>query len=264
MADEVQRVLDQFKKAFNKSNPAIPTCKKLLSKLKILLIKLQLVPPFTGTKSQVQKQLLLARETLELATLLSIADKDEKSFERHVLQVKTYYTDYGHLLPESERKCPILGLNLLFLLSQNRMGEFHTQLELIPLSSQSTLYISFPVRLEQRLMEGTYNKVLSARKDVPIPSYTFFMDTLADTVRNKIADCSERSYETIPLSQVPSMMMLDDVAALEKYITDNDKLWTISDGVLHFNQPVEHTTDIPSHRLIRETLTYATELERIV
>ena len=69
-----------------------------------------------------QKQLLLARETLELAALVSIAAKDEKSFERHATQVRTYYTDYAHLLPESERKWPILGLNLLFLLSQNRMG----------------------------------------------------------------------------------------------------------------------------------------------
>jgi hypothetical protein len=37
---------------------------------------------------QVSKQLLIARETLELATLVSIADKDEKSFERYVTQVR--------------------------------------------------------------------------------------------------------------------------------------------------------------------------------
>lgn len=260
----VQQTLDKLKKSFNKASPDIPACKKLLSQLKIMFIKFQLVPPFSGPESEVKKQLLLARETLELATLISIADKDERSFERHVTQVKTYYTDYGHLLPESERKWPILGLNLLFLLSENRMGEFHTQLELIPLSAQSNMYISFPVRLEQRLMEGTYNKVLSARADVPVPTYSFFMDTLANTVRDKIAECSEKAYESLPLSQVPQMMMLENEAELVKYIADNEKLWTIENGVLLFNKPPTHTTEIPSLRLIRETLTYATELERIV
>jgi 26S proteasome regulatory subunit N12 len=260
--EEASQLLGQLVKSFNAAKPNIPACKKLITQLKILLTKFQLIPPFAGPITETKKQLLIARETLELATLVSIADKDEASFERHVAQVKTYYTDYGHLLPASERQWPILGMNLLFLLSHYRMGDFHTQLELIPLASQDNLHISFPVRLEQHLMEGTYNKVLNARNDVPNANFTFFMDTLATTVRDKMADCSERSYETLPLSQVPEMLMMsaDDLTA---YIADHDKPWTIKDGYLHFNQPVP-TTEIPSFRLIRETLTYATELERIV
>lgn len=266
MADEknVQKLLEQFKKAFNTPKPKISECKKLLSQLKIQLIKFQLIPPFTGSTAKVKKQLLLARETLELATFLSIADKDVKSFERHASQVKTYYNDYGHLLPSSERKWTILGLNLLFLLAEDRMGEFHTQLELIPLKEHSNMYVAFPVRLEQHLMEGTYNKVLSARSAAPAPSYTFFMDTLAETVRDKIAECSEQAYETLPIGQVPSMFMLKDVAALQAYIEEHEKPWTVDNNLLHFNQPSLNKTDIPSHRLIRETLTYATELERII
>lgn len=266
MADEgkVQQLLEDLKKAFNTSKPKIPACKKLLSQLKIQLIKFQLLPPFNLPEAKVQKQLLLARETLELAALVSIAAKDEKSFERHATQVRTYYTDYAHLLPESERKWPILGLNLLFLLSQNRMGEFHTQMELIPADHHSNLFIHFPVQLEKRLMEGTYNKVLAAGKNIPAPNYAFFMETLEDTVRDKIADCSECSYENLPLSQVPKLLMLKDVQAVQAYITDKERAWTIEGQFLKFNPKVVDNTVIPSERLIREALTYATEMERIV
>lgn len=266
MAQEakVQELLASFKQLFFQPKPDTSACKKVLSQLKIALVSFQLIPPFTGSQAEVQKQLLLARETLELATLLSVASEDEHSFERHVTQVKTYYYDYGHLLPQSERKWPLLGLLLLHLLSQNRMGEFHTELELIPLADQGNMYISFPVELEKRLMEGTYNKVLSARKDVPQESYSFFMNKLADTVREKVADCTERAYKTILMAQAPSLLMFASAQELLEYIKSADKLWTVEGDALSFNQPSTDNCDIPSHNLIRETLTYATELERII
>ena len=57
-------------------------------------------------------------------------------------------------MPRSERQNLILGLHLLFLLSQSRMAEFHTELELIPLEMHTNIFIKHPVRLEQYLMEG--------------------------------------------------------------------------------------------------------------
>lgn len=53
-------------------------------------------------------------------------------------------------LPESAYKHQLLGLNLLFLLSQNRVAEFHTELERLPAKEiQSNVYIKHPVSLEQ-------------------------------------------------------------------------------------------------------------------
>lgn len=53
-------------------------------------------------------------------------------------------------LPESAYKHQLLGLNLLFLLSQNRVAEFHTELERLPARDiQSNVYIKHPVSLEQ-------------------------------------------------------------------------------------------------------------------
>src|SRR5689334_493651 len=74
----------------------------------------------------------------------------------------------SNTIPFSERMYPILGLNLLRLLAQNRIADFHTQLETIdPEQIHTNAYIRHPVQIEQCLMEGSYNKVWHARKDVP-------------------------------------------------------------------------------------------------
>ncbi len=67
-------------------------------------------------------------------------------------------------LPESAQMYPLLGLNLLFLLSQNRVAEFHIELELLPVDKiLNNVYIKHPVSLEQYIMEGSYNKVRMAQ-----------------------------------------------------------------------------------------------------
>lgn len=65
---------------------------------------------------------------------------------------------------ESNNKYKLLGLNLLFLLSQNRVSEFHTELELLPQEIiHQNEFIRQPLALEQYLMEGSYNKIFGAK-----------------------------------------------------------------------------------------------------
>ena len=86
--------------------------------------------------------------------------------------------------PASERQYPILGLNLLRLLAQNRIAEFHTELELLPTAVRdASAYIKFPAQLEQHIMEGSYNRVLSAKQEgMYAQEGMYFMDMLVDTV----------------------------------------------------------------------------------
>lgn len=68
------------------------------------------------------------------------------------------------LIGESNNKYKILGLNLLFLLSQNRVADFHTELELLPAEIiQKNIFIRYPLALEQYIMEGRYNKIFVAK-----------------------------------------------------------------------------------------------------
>jgi len=61
---------------------------------------------------------------------------DTAAFERYVTQLKTYYVDYATFLPKSARAQAVQGLYLLHLLSTDRIGEFHTELEVIPVAEQ--------------------------------------------------------------------------------------------------------------------------------
>jgi 26S proteasome regulatory subunit N12 len=113
-----------------------------------------------------------AGDVLEFAVLSSVKHKDDAGFERNFNQLRTYYTDTRRasrcglhcseksddagvgtsswrlhrnpsamtpglvccrsLLPPSEAELLVTGLNLLRLLVQNRIAEFHTELELLP------------------------------------------------------------------------------------------------------------------------------------
>lgn len=127
---------------------------------------------------------------LEYGALISIKAVDIPAFERHVAQLKTYYNDCS-IQPESQRRFPILGLNLLRLLAQNRIAEFHTELELLPSEvTSSNVYIKFPAQLEQHIMEGSYNRVLSAKQEGQYAQEgMYFMDQLVNTVRVPRSSC---------------------------------------------------------------------------
>ncbi|CAB0044847.1 unnamed protein product [Trichogramma brassicae] len=62
---------------------------------------------------------------LEIGAEWSIATKDVASFERYMSLLKVYYYDYASALPASAYQYQLLGLNLLHLLSQNRVAESH-------------------------------------------------------------------------------------------------------------------------------------------
>lgn len=72
--------------------------------------------------------LIHCRDVLEIGAFFSIETHNSISFERYLSQLKVYYFDYQDIpgLPESANKYQLLGLNLLRLLSQNRLAEFHT------------------------------------------------------------------------------------------------------------------------------------------
>lgn len=134
-------------------------CQESLDKLKLLLTEVAFLPTDGDLKDH-QKELLLARDVLEIGANHAISAKDTEAFERYMSQLKTYYVDYAGALPESAYMYELLGLNLLCLLSKNKIADFHTELEHLSIEAlQNNPYVRCPVRLEQFIMEGSYNKV---------------------------------------------------------------------------------------------------------
>lgn len=207
------------------------------------------------------------------------------------------------MLPASQRQYPILGLNLLRLLAQNRTAEFHTELELIPpVLHDSNIYIKYPTQLEQYIMEGSFNKVLNARADgLYSHEGEYFMGMLTETVREEMANCSEKAYKTMSAEHACSMLMLPSLPELTAYAEQvrsstayercfrasssrwhakadwpcacapvmaipghAQRGWALNNGLITFQQSTGKVLELPSTRLIHETLSYAKELERIV
>ena len=127
--------------------------------MQITMVKFGSLPGLKPPSESDSKELLVVRETYELAcTQISLQLKDVPGFERHMAQVtfnivrnsniadvifadpprantgqvKTLYTDYAGVLPKSAKQYELQGLNLLSLLAQNKIAEFHTELELLP------------------------------------------------------------------------------------------------------------------------------------
>jgi len=201
-------------------------------------------------------------EALELGVLLTVAAGDLDAFSRNFAQLQPYYSPST----SSQRKCLVLGLNLMYLLVENRLSEFHAEMELLDHDEASNPFVSFPITLERQLMVGSYDEVLKAHLHIPDPSYGFFMDQLLMTVRDSIADCMEVSYQTMKLSDAMTMMKFTSLEELKEYMQEARDDWIVEGDSLCFQPPPtgSKASDIPSMELISQSLSYATELERII
>ncbi|CAL5437817.1 unnamed protein product [Camellia sinensis] len=287
---EVSQLFERFKAAFIRND--FDTCSKLLSQLKVLLTEFRSLPPLFEETPNAVHELTLARDIYEHAVVLSVKIEDQDAFERDFFQLKPYYTDAHGRLPPSPQEYPILGLNLLRLLVQNRIAEFHTELELLSASAMENNCIKHAVELEQSFMEGAYNRVLSARQTVPHETYVYFMDLLAKTVSaersltlvvsyfvhsnsssmstlesvDEIAGCSEKAYDSLSINDAWKILLFSSDKELFEYVKEAHHDWEIKNGFVIFQKAKESAPckEIPSLQLINQTLSYARELERIV
>ncbi|XP_004925604.1 26S proteasome non-ATPase regulatory subunit 8 [Bombyx mandarina] len=263
---DVATLYQNLKTEWAKKPRKLDKCGELLNKIKIALTQLTFLP--SNNVAANQKELILARDVLEIGAQWAVAVKDVKAFERYMSQLKCYYFDYKDHLPESAFTNQLLGLNLLYLLSQNRVAEFHTELERLPVDVIRTdLYIRHPLALEQYLMEGSYNKIFLAKGNVPAESYTFFMDTLLETVRGEIAACIEKAYHTIPCAEAARRLNLSSQQAVLEY--GKKRNWRLGpDNCYRFTSEeltsVAFSGILPSAELAQQTIEYARHLEMIV
>ncbi|CAJ0647434.1 18004_t:CDS:2 [Entrophospora sp. SA101] len=144
--------------------------------------------------------------------------------------------------------------------------EFHTALENIePEQLLENDYIKHPVHLEQYLMEGSYNKVWNSRDKVPAPEYLFFIDILMETI-SEIASCSEKAYDNLPLSDAATLLFYNNNNQHEVSNFATERGWKINpeEKKIYFTTKDDNQVEIPSFNIIRQSLHYARELEKIV
>ena len=243
----------------------------LLENLKVALTHLTALPPlFEQTKSK-KEELLLARELLEMSVILCARRDDEMSFERNFAQLRSYYEDVREELPPSKNESICWGLNLLRLLMQNRIGSFHAELELTSSELLANACVKYSIELEQRLMDGAYNKIVeeSVNGEIPDESFKPFANRMSKTARDEIVNCIEKSASEITLKNLARLLILDhDKNEAMKYAMERG--WMLDDGaieetfVFSDEQAVPSSKDIPSNEMISRALLDSRELERIV
>ena len=246
------------------SNKDLKLVGELLSKLKLHLLNASFLPTGSNSAEMDDRLLLIARSMLEIGAFWSLECRDVFSFERYVAQLKCYYFDYRNVLNSSDYMYPIVGLNLMRLLAQNRLAEFHTELELFSPDELRNIYLKKPVGLEQFLMEGNYHKVFLSKEDIPDPYYALFVDILIDTIRDEIASCTEKAYSQIHIREAARLLMMDTLADLTDYVERRG--WSLANEHFVFNREVikQENDMIRSPVLISQCLGYARELEKIV
>lgn len=232
--------------------------------MKIHLTNFPALPPRFEASPTAQDELLIARECLEQAVLISAQAQDENAFERNFMQLNTYYIDTNEMIPPSEQEEHIRGLNLLRLLMQNRIAEFHTELEtLAPHVQNNSPYIKYVIQLEQSHMEGAYNKIVNASKECPSPMYVPFAENLIETVRDEIGACSEEAYESLTIEEAQKIMRFNTKQEMLDYAAQNE--WQVEGNRIVFNtDSTSDNVELNSIELIKNTLHYAKEIERIV
>lgn len=226
-------------------------------------------------------ELLAALTALECGVLLAVHDQDLDAFTRTMALIQPYH-HHPSLRSQSTgtfttpHRSLVLGLCLMHLLVENRFAEFHSELELLTEGEACHPFVAFPISLERQLMVGIYDEILDAQP--PSPEYQFFLDRTAQTVRDAIADCLEVSYQSLSLTEAAeimkfysgnsstsgSMAMTPEMRVME-YIQHHRPDWIVSDSIITFQPTVTAgVQDIPSMEWIQQSLTYATEMERII
>lgn len=173
---ELQQTIQQL---HSLSSHNLNNASPLLSRAKLSLLKLNALVPTPQTSPQ---HLQLAREVLELGALISIRQKDPEAFTRYFQQLQSFYSLPAERWGGQDKggnKSKVTGLHMLLLLSQGDYASFHTVIESLEMAhgGQKKLdddaFIQYPMRLEQALMEGSYDRVWGETKGERVPSEEF-------------------------------------------------------------------------------------------
>ena len=218
------------------------------------------LPPFCVESAGALADRAAAREILELAVFLAIKNEDSSAFQRGVSSVRPYY-DLG---ASSENQNTVLGLNLLYLLVENKLADFHSELELLNDAQLKSKEIKFCTELDQHLNVGSTPSPHIGQES-PDGVLQFLPTFSLDTVRINIGDCAAASYSKLSIDAAKSVLMFSSKEETLAFIQEEYPDWTVTDKEIDLRATkVAKSEEINSQKLISQTLGYATELERIV
>ncbi|KAG5519665.1 hypothetical protein PMAC_001821 [Pneumocystis sp. 'macacae'] len=256
-------------------------CNEILTKLKILLSNANLLVP---DASRSVDDMVFARGVFEIGAYTSLRLHDTEAFARYTSHLQPYFSDPLLIskLPLSEHQSLLTGLSLLNLLAKNCIAEFYTSLETLPRDMiEHDKYISWVIKLEQSIMEGSYDRVRKMLIECPSPEYEIYVNMIMDLVRNEIANCLEKAYPSLPLQNAVGLLFLSSLDEIIEF--SHKKEWLIQNNRIYFPDIASESVDemliddqtsslklgsikidTPCLTFVQQILGYAQELEQIV
>ncbi|KAJ7886629.1 SAC3/GANP/Nin1/mts3/eIF-3 p25 family-domain-containing protein [Mycena olivaceomarginata] len=246
--------------SFTAVPPDLAHCGRRLTQLKVDLLQAGLLLPHEQLNTD---DLVIARAILEIGAFWNIRTQDLVSFDRYVSLLQTFYNNLT-TLPPSRHEYPIRGLQLVHLLMQKLIADFHTALEGLHDTAMKSPYIMYAINLERWPMEGSYAKVWATCAQVPAPEYSNFVDSLMGVTRNEIARCQEAAYESLTLKDAATLLFFSSQSELLAFAREVYANLNMTLCELTLIKPGEEATHIPNDKIIAASLLFARELEQIV
>lgn len=214
---------------------------------------------------------------LEKSALSASDAGDIAQFTKSYLQLRPLYNSSSSATAKSHT---IIALHLLILLSESNISQFHSELESLPLESLESPEVDWVRNVEQGIMEGSYQEVRKLLSQSPSEHFSRWGTLMTESIRSAIADCSESAYESLPLVNLTTLLLLKNVKETERYA--GARGWLVKDGRVKFpkkdavvssaqggemqidGEELDGVLETTREMLISQTLSYARELETIV
>lgn len=230
--------------------------------------------------------LLTAYQKGDVTSLIKLLEKsalsasdagDIAQFTKSYLQLRPLYNSSSSATAKSHT---IIALHLLILLSESNISQFHSELESLPLESLESPEVDWVRNVEQGIMEGSYQEVRKLLSHSPSEHFSRWGTLMTESIRSAIADCSESAYESLPLVNLTTLLLLKNVKETERYA--GARGWLVKDGRVKFpkkdaavssaqggemqidGEELDGVLETTREMLISQTLSYARELETIV
>ena len=184
---------------------------------------------------------------LEAGAELALRAGNLAAFERHSAMLAPLYSARrlaagaaasaagAETAPQAAARRLVQGLALMHLLVSARLPELHCAVERLDAADRAAPEVAFPLAMEARLAEGSYNTILQAStRALPHALFAPFMARLVGTVRDDFAECAACAYARLSCAAAQKMLMLPDEAALRAYVKERGLDWRVEKGVVTF------------------------------
>ena len=251
--------LAQLKDLFSKGNDP-SGCYKLAQSLRSQLL--------LSANTQTPQTIGIMCEVLEISALLTLLLGNLEQFDNLAAQLQAIYFEKSASFQSAGNASLLVALMLMRLLTDNKIAEFHLLLERI--QNWSAIYsdqlISFPVNLEQSLMEGSFRQVLVSVSNAPSPYFAPFNSVVAHAVRETIASGAQCSFEWLTLGDLGKMLFLGSVEEVIQFARGRE--WNISADntkvLFSVETSVEHEASAYCTQMLLANLGLAREMESII